>query len=467
MIFRRKKADAPAVIPRDQHRVSRDDISPRAAHIVRRLRENGHETFIVGGAVRDLLLGVRPKDFDIATSAHPSQIRRLFRNSRIIGRRFRLVHVFYYQKGRHPEILEVSTFRTQGDESAVDEQGRIVEDNVYGDAKDDARRRDFTVNALFYDPMDENIIDYVGGFADIRRRALRLIGVPKVRMREDPLRVLRALRHSEKLGLNLDPATAAALRPHARLLVNISPSRLFDELLKVLLTGAAVPILRAWRRHDVPLRVFPALETLEDDPLALSALSDMDRRIREGRNASVSFAVAAMLWREAEARWQAERESEPHPQTAMERALGGWPPEDNGAAGVVSRRVVSRAISMFLLQARFAGRRTARRAKSIVRDEMFDKALALAARRGEMGDAEAAALARWWSRYASASPEERAAMIHQQAQSAPERPRSRRRKRRARSGGGSQAAAAAKAEAEAEAETEAEAEAAAAAAGPG
>ena len=431
MIFgRRKQSDAPAVIGRDQHRVCREDISPRATHIIRRLHENGHQAYIVGGAVRDLLLGAQPKDFDIATSAHPSQIRRLFRNSRVIGRRFRLVHVFYYQKGRHPEILEVSTFRTQGDGSAVDEQGRIVDDNAYGDAKDDARRRDFTINALFYDPLEESIIDYIGGFADIRRRTLRLIGDPKVRMREDPLRVLRALRHSEKLRLNLARPTAAALRPHAPLLVNIAPSRLFDELLKVLLTGASVPVLRAWRKHAVPLEVFPALETLEKDPLALAVLGDMDRRIREGRNASVSFAVAAMLWREAEARWRSELETEPHPQTAMERALSAWPPEDNGAAGVISRRVVARAISMFMLQARFTGRRTSRRIKSVVRDEMFDKALALQARRGEMGDAEAAELARWWTQYAAAGHEERAEIMRLEGLRLQNKPRPRRRNRR-------------------------------------
>ena len=323
VIFRRRKAEGPVVVGRDQHRIVREDINPRAAHIVRRLRENGHEAHIVGGAVRDLLLGVRPKDFDIATSAHPSRIRRLFRNSRIIGRRFRLVHVYFHIKGRHPEILEVSTFRTQGASNAVDEDGRIVEDNVYGDAKDDARRRDFTVNALFYDPLEENIIDYVDGFADIRRRRLRLIGDPKTRMREDPVRVLRALRHSAKLRLNVDRPTASALRPHAPLLENIAPSRLFDELLKVLLSGASVPILREWRRHGVPSPVFPPLETLEKNPLALAVLGDMDRRISEGRNASVSFAVAAMMWRETEARWREEMGREGHPQTAMERALGG------------------------------------------------------------------------------------------------------------------------------------------------
>ena len=430
MIFRRKKAEEPVVVERDQHRINREDISPRAAQIIRRLRENGHEAHIVGGAVRDLLLGVRPKDFDIATEAHPSQIRRLFRNSRIIGRRFRLVHVFFHQKGRHPEILEVSTFRTQGESNAVDEDGRIVEDNVYGDAKDDARRRDFTINALFYDPLEEKIIDYVDGFADIRRRRLRLIGEPRTRMREDPVRVLRALRHSEKLGLNVERATAGALRPHASLLENIAPSRLFDELLKVLLSGASVPILRAWRKHAVPVRVFPPLETLEKNPLALAVLGDLDRRTLEERNASVSFAVAAMMWRDIEIRWKAEMESEPHPQTAMERALGEWPPEGgNAAAGVVPRRIVARAQAMFYLQARFAGRRTMRRAKSIVRDEMFDKALALTARRGEMGNAEATELARWWRDFAAANPESRAEMAKMETQRAPGTGRRGRRKK--------------------------------------
>ena len=432
MIFRRRKnAEEPVVVGREQHGIARGSINPRAAQIVRRLRENGHEAYIVGGAVRDLLLGVRPKDFDIATDAHPSRVRRLFGNSRVIGRRFRLVHVFYHKKGRHPEILEVSTFRTQGENNPVDEDGRIVEDNVYGSAKDDARRRDFTVNALFYDPMEERIIDYVDGFADISRRRLRLIGDPKTRVREDPIRVLRALRHSEKLSLTLDRATASVLRPHAPLLENIVPARLFDELLKVLLSGACVPILRAWRRSAVPLRVFPPLETLEKNPLALEILGDMDRRVREERNASVSFAVAGMMWRDLETRWRRELGENTHPQTAMERALGEWPPEGGHmASGVVPRRVVARAQNMFYLQARFAGRRTLRRAKSVMRDEMFDKALALLSRRGEAGDAEADAMAKWWRRFASASPEERVGILRTEG-GRPERERKKRRKKKA------------------------------------
>lgn len=432
MIFRRrKKPDEPVVVERSQHCIGRASINPRAAHVIRRLRENGHEAYVVGGAVRDLLLGARPKDFDIATDAHPSRVRRLFRNSRIIGRRFRLVHIFYHKKGRHPEILEVSTFRAQGDDGGVvDADGRIVEDNVYGRAQDDARRRDFTVNALFYDPVSERIIDYVEGFADISRRRLRLIGEPRTRMREDPLRVLRALRHSEKLGLVMDRATAAALRPHAPLLENIAPARLFDELLKVLLSGASLAILRAWRRHAVPVRVFPPLETLEKNPLALAILGDMDRRVREGRNASVSFAVAGLTWRELEARWKREMENDAHPQTAMERALGEWPPEGGHLpTGVVPRRVVARAQGMFYLQSRFAGRRNMRRAKSLMRDEMFAKALALLARRGDAGDPDAEKLARWWRRFSSASQETRLDILQNEGTGEPGKRRGKGRKK--------------------------------------
>src|SRR6185295_3564 len=227
-------------VPRGSHALRREALTPAAAKVCSVLRESGFQAYVVGGAVRDLLLGIAPKDFDVVTDARPEQVRPLFRRALIIGRRFRLVHVMI-----GAETVEVSTFRSADpDTSEKDEHGRVLRDNVFGSQEDDARRRDFSVNALYFDPATEEVVDFHGGLADLKKRMLRVIGEPRTRYREDPVRMLRAVRLAAKLGLTLEGATRAPIRELAPLMERVPPARLFDEMLKLLLSGHASACLR-------------------------------------------------------------------------------------------------------------------------------------------------------------------------------------------------------------------------------
>src|SRR5688572_24175257 len=244
------------VIPREEHNVSRRDISPNALRVLYRLREAGFGAYLVGGAVRDLLVGGHPKDFDVATSATPEEVRSLFRNCRLIGRRFRLAHVVY---GR--EIIEVATFRANIDDGSGDrelhEGGRLLRDNVYGTIEDDAVRRDFTANALYYAIEDFSVRDYVGGFEDVSNRVLKLIGDPEQRYREDPVRMLRAVRLAAKLEFRIDEASAEPIARLGGLLAESAPARLFEECLKMFLSGHAVASFEGLERHGLLTTLFP------------------------------------------------------------------------------------------------------------------------------------------------------------------------------------------------------------------
>src|SRR5439155_2382611 len=237
----------PRVFGPETHRVRRTQLSRGAIDVTRKLQQAGFNAFIVGGAVRDLLLGFQPKDFDLATDATPEEVKPLFRRAYIIGRRFRLVHVHV-----GAEVLEVSTFRApQIAVESTDEHGRLLSDNVYGTQAEDAARRDFTINALYFDPISEEIWDYVGGVIDVRKRRLKLIGAPVTRFREDPVRMLRAIRLAAKVGLAIDPKTAAPIPKLASLMQNVPPARRFDEMQKLLLSGHAAETLTSLRAHGL------------------------------------------------------------------------------------------------------------------------------------------------------------------------------------------------------------------------
>src|SRR6185436_19577895 len=250
-------------VPRERHGLSRDSLTPAAAKVCTVLREAGFQAYVVGGAVRDLLLGIVPKDFDIATDARPEQVKPLFRRALIIGRRFRLVHVML-----GGETVEVSTFRAADPETAEkDEHGRVLRDNVFGSQQEDARRRDFTVNALYFDPVSEEVVDFHGGLADLKKRVMRVIGEPTTRYREDPIRMLRAVRLAAKLGLTLDRATREPIRVLAPLLERVPPARLFDEMLKLLLSGHASACLRQLRAVGLHKGLLPLLDVILEQPL--------------------------------------------------------------------------------------------------------------------------------------------------------------------------------------------------------
>jgi poly(A) polymerase len=298
---------APRVIPRERHNLSRKQISRGALRVLYGLKDAGFRGCLVGGAVRDLLLGRQPKDFDVATDATPEEVRKLFRNSRLIGRRFRLAHVIF-----GPEIVEVATFRgtgdgdESGDRHVVD--GRILRDNVWGTIEEDALRRDFRVNALYYDIADFSVIDYVGGIEDLEQQRLHLIGDPATRYREDPVRMLRAARLAAKLGFAIDPAAAAPFATLGPLLADAPPARLFDECQKMFLAGYGLASFRMLVQHDLLRHLFPgtARALARDADGALSGLVERglagtDARVAEGRPVTPAFLFAVLLWGEVEA----------------------------------------------------------------------------------------------------------------------------------------------------------------------
>ncbi len=291
----------PNLIARPDHCISRRDISPGALRVLYKLSESGYAAFLVGGAVRDLLLGGHPKDFDIATNATPEQVRGLFRNCRLIGRRFRLAHVVFGK-----EIVEVATFRGsedngKGDRHVVD--GRIVRDNVYGSIEEDTIRRDFTVNALYYDISDFSVRDDIGGLADLKARQMRLIGDPELRYREDPVRMLRAARLAAKLEFDIAPEASAPFAKLGELLAEASPARLFDETLKLFLGGHGLASFRTLERYGLLSAIFPATSRSLKGPngepfrtLIEKTLENTDARVRSGKSVTPAFLFAAILW---------------------------------------------------------------------------------------------------------------------------------------------------------------------------
>ena len=291
----------PQIIPRTEHGVSRSEISENALTVLYRLKNAGYHAYLVGGGVRDILLGLKPKDFDVATDAHPEQVRELFRNCRLIGRRFRLAHVHF---GR--EIIEVSTFRASHND-AVDgegheEDGRIIRDNVYGTLDDDVWRRDFTVNALYYNIEDYSIVDYVGGLEDIKNRQLRLIGIPEDRYREDPVRMLRAIRFAIKLDFSIHPVSEQPIRKLAPLLEEIPEARLFEEFLKLFMSGQSEKAYRQLREYGLFAKLFPQTEEFLNrgdeciHKLLISAFRNTDTRLAEDKPVTPAFLLAALLW---------------------------------------------------------------------------------------------------------------------------------------------------------------------------
>lgn len=316
---RPRSGPQPNLIARADHCISRRDISHGALRVLYRLNESGYSAFLVGGAVRDLLLGGHPKDFDIATNATPEQVRGLFRNCRLIGRRFRLAHVVFGK-----EIVEVATFRGSedngtGDRHVVD--GRILRDNVYGSIEEDTIRRDFTVNALYYDISDFSVRDDIGGLADLKARQMRLIGDPELRYREDPVRMLRAARLAAKLEFDIAPEASAPFAKLGDLLAEASTARLFDETLKLFLGGHGLASFRTLERYGLLSAIFPATSRSLKGPNADSfrtliekTLENTDTRVRSGKSVTPAFLFAAILWeplRERHAKLLADGKDEP------------------------------------------------------------------------------------------------------------------------------------------------------------
>ena len=336
-----------------EHGIDPTLVDERAVKVVRTLIDGGYEAYIVGGAVRDLLLGLRPKDFDVATNATPEQVKGLFRRAFIIGRRFRIVHVVF-GRGRQErglsEVIEVSTFRAvmvaaaaeqvagnektsksemAGKSHVVDAEGRVLRDNVWGPQIEDAARRDFTVNAMYYNPQTEIVVDYHGGLKDAKKKLLRMIGDPEARYREDPVRIIRAVRFAAKLGFEIEPKTRAPIKAMAALLDNVPQSRLFDEMIKLLQTGHSLASMEELRKQGLHRGVFPALDVVLDEAhrhdgrekFVQLALADTDRRVSEDKSVAPSFMLACMLWHDVLDRWQQLKARGEAPMPALQQAV--------------------------------------------------------------------------------------------------------------------------------------------------
>ena len=439
------------IIPRSDHTISRSGISPNALRVLYRLREGGFQGFLVGGCVRDLLLGIEPKDFDVATDALPEQVRKLFRNCRLIGRRFRLAHVFF---GR--DIIEVATFRAatapapgeepladpdveDDDESQLDAQdaeveeavdrevfgdadtdrlfdksGRIIYDNVYGTVDEDVWRRDFTANALYYNIADFSLWDYVGGFEDIAARRLKLIGDPDTRYREDPVRMLRAARFEAKLAFELDPATAEPLTRLRGRLADVPPARLFDETLKLFLNGGGVRSLEVLRQRGLLAALLPSVDAyLESnrgaaaEKLLVRGLANTDLRVRAGKAVTPSFLFALLLYGPIARLIEAAPPERWHDVAtildACDRAV-----RDAQAHVLIPRRFSLGLREMFALQPRLEHPR-GRRALRVLEHPRFRAAYDLLLLRVQAGLA-VQERADWWTRLQEVSPEEREQM---------------------------------------------------------
>ncbi len=407
------------------HPVRGGQISSGASQVIRRLQEGGFKAFVVGGAVRDLLLGIVPKDFDIATDALPEQVKPLFRRAYLIGRRFRLVHVHV-----GAETIEVSTFRAPQGDHAADEHGRLLSDNVYGSQAEDAARRDFTINALYFDPTTEEIWDYVGGVADIRARRLKLIGPPTTRYREDPVRMLRAVRLAAKLGIAIEAKTAAPIPKLAPLVGNVPAARVFDEMHKLLLSGHAAESLHSLRTHGLSHGLLPLLDVALEQPLGQRfielALASTDARVREDRGVSPAFLFATLLWHEVLATWSAAKARGERPIPALFAAMDEVL-ERQEKRLAIPRRLETTIKEIWALQSRFE-QRFGQRPYRLLEHPRYRAAwdfLDLRGRSGEL-EGEFAGLPEWWDRFAHAHPDERERML------LPDTGRSKRRRSRGR-----------------------------------
>ncbi|BAU48682.1 poly(A) polymerase [Sulfurifustis variabilis] len=423
------KISEPFIIPRAEHPISRALISENALKVLNRLKEAGYASLLVGGCVRDLMLGREPKDFDVVTDARPEEIRKLFGNARLIGRRFRLAHVRF---GR--EIVEVATFRAAPPPGLEGESAETHDHNVFGTREEDARRRDFTVNALYYDIRDFSVIDYVGGVADLKKGVLRMIGDPVTRYREDPVRMLRAIRFAAKLGFRLEDRTGAPIRDLGPLLLNVPPARMFEEVLKLFQGGYAVETYELMRTHGLFGFLFPLTErSLEVEeqhfPLTLvpKALANTDARVAEDKPVTPAFLFAALLWEPVRQETATLASRGMRSNEALERAAERVLREQLKHV-TIPKRFSAPMREIWSMQSRFE-RRSGNQPFRLLEHKRFRAAYDFLVLRADCGEADPA-LASWWTRFQERDEAGRREMIAE-AGTAPS-PGKRRRRRRGR-----------------------------------
>jgi len=378
------------VVPRAKHNISRDDISANALKVLYRLHRAGFSAYLVGGCIRDILLGHHPKDFDIATNASPEQIKDLFSNCRLIGRRFRLAHVHF---GR--DIIEVATFRSYHAASAVQNvHGMILQDNVYGTIEEDVLRRDFTVNALYYNIADFSVVDFVSGMRDLHNKELKLIGDPQVRYREDPVRMLRAIRFAAKLGFSIAPQSSKPIHALGKLLANVPAARLFEEYSKLFLTGYALATFKMLCEYGLFKQLFPRTDKfLSHSSLFIeNALRNTDARVIAGKSVAPSFLLAVFSWHPL-----LEQAKSLEYNDAMDRVLS-----EQQRVLAVPRRFLGMVRDVWELQMRLERRRSTRHVESLYALSKFRAAYDFLLLRAESGDIQAIPAAKWWQTYVAA-----------------------------------------------------------------
>jgi len=423
-------------VPASVHGIDPQLVDPRAVDVVRTLKDAGFEAYIVGGAVRDLLLGLRPKDFDVATNATPEQVKNLFRRAFIIGKRFRIVHVVY-GRGREHEVIEVSTFRAFLDNSlaeqvsgnertsklalahmkhAVDASGRVLRDNVWGPQDQDATRRDFTVNAMYYDPESEVVVDFHKGIQDAQKRVLRMIGDAATRYREDPVRIIRAVRFVAKLsplGFKLESKTAKPLVESEHLLKEVPQSRLFDEMLKLLQTGHALASIEQLKKLGLAKGIYPLLDVVverAEHPFVQAVLADTDRRVGEGKPVAPSFMLACVLWQDVKTGWDQRLKKGFHAFPALSEAIDEV--FDQRIGDVSGRgKLAADMREIWVMQPRF-DKRTGSSPFGMVLQARFRAGFDFLRLRADVGEVDEA-LAQWWQDFQASDDAHREDLVAQ------------------------------------------------------
>ncbi len=406
-------ATEPIVLGHKEHGIDPKLVSPNAVKVTKTLQEAGFKAFLVGGAVRDLLLGVKPKDFDVATNATPEQVKRLFRRAFIIGRRFQIVHVMFGQ-----ELIEVTTFRGASAEAAPkDEFGRVLRDNTFGEQHEDAVRRDFTINAMYYDPATQQVLDYHGGMADIRNKTLRMIGAPEARFREDPVRLLRVVRFAAKLDFTIDPSTSEPIAVMAPLINNVPAARLYDEMLKLLMSGHALACLKQLRKEGLHHGLLPLLDVVLEQPMGkkfvTQALNNTDARVRQGKPVSPGFLFAALLWHQVLEKWQAYQAAGEYPIPALHQAADDVL-ESQAEKLALQRKTTADMRELWALQPRFE-RRTGKTPYKLLEHPRLRAGYDFLLLRCDSGELDGD-IGAWWTDFMAADGAGREALLAQKSQ---------------------------------------------------
>ncbi|MBV8666534.1 MAG: polynucleotide adenylyltransferase PcnB [Burkholderiaceae bacterium] len=423
-------ANEPTVLGAKEHAIDPRMLSPNAVKVTKTLQDAGFKAFIVGGAVRDLLLGVKPKDFDVATDATPEQVKRLFRRAFIIGKRFQIVHVMMGQ-----EQIEVTTFRgASSDGAPKDVHGRVLRDNTFGEQHEDAVRRDFTVNAMYYDPATQSVLDYHGGVADIRSKTLRMIGAPEARYREDPVRLLRVVRFAAKLGFTIEPATRAPIAVMAPLINNVPAARVFDEMLKLLMSGQALACLQQLRKQGLHHGLLPLLDVVLEQPLGEKfvtlALNNTDQRIKQGKPVSPGFLFASLLWHQVLEKWTAYQTAGEYPIPALHLAADEVLDAQTEKLAL-QRKIASDMRDLWAMQPRFE-RRIGKSPYKLLEHPRLRAGYDFLLLRCESGEIDRE-IGDWWTAFMEADGAGREALLAQKPKDGGEAAAAKKRSRRRRS----------------------------------